>query len=59
MDIGDFYDLAYFNSFSYFNRLGSISGANRHQRHQAALDIKLGFQLSRNQIWPPRTTLGA
>jgi hypothetical protein len=59
MTAGDFHDLACFNPFQYFNRLGSISGANRHQRHQAALDIKLGFQLFRNQIWPSRTTLGA
>src|SRR5229473_6534444 len=34
MSIGDFYDLSLFNCFSYFNRLGPISGLNRHQRHQ-------------------------
>jgi hypothetical protein len=36
MDTDDFYDLACFNLFHHFNRLGSISGSNRHQRHQAA-----------------------
>ena len=34
MNIGDFYDLACFNSLSYFNCLGPISRSNRHQRHQ-------------------------
>jgi hypothetical protein len=36
MDTVDFYDLAYFNPFSHFNRLDQISPSNRHQRHQAA-----------------------
>ncbi len=34
MNIGCFYDLVFFNCFSYFNWLGQISGLNRHQRHQ-------------------------
>jgi hypothetical protein len=36
MDTDDFYDPACFNPFHRFNRLGSISGSNRHLRHQAA-----------------------
>jgi hypothetical protein len=33
-NIGDFNDLAFFNLFAYFIRLGQISDLNRHQRHQ-------------------------
>jgi hypothetical protein len=34
MNTGDFNHLAFFNFLSYFSRLGSILGLNRHQRHQ-------------------------
>jgi hypothetical protein len=34
ISIGDFNDLAFFNLFAYFIRLGQISGPNRHQRRQ-------------------------
>src|SRR5260221_7251670 len=35
INIGDIYDLAYFNCFHCLIRLGSNSDQNRHQRHQA------------------------
>ena len=34
MNIGDFYDLAFFNSFNPFALIAPISGQNRHQRYQ-------------------------
>lgn len=42
MNIGAFYDLAFFNCLAYFGCLGPISHQNRHQRHQAAVRFVLG-----------------
>ncbi len=35
VNIGDFYDFAFFNSFNCSAYIAPISAQNRHQRHQA------------------------